>query len=176
MTLQTIGPAAAKRLIDEGALLVDVREPNEHARERVPGARNAPLSSLDGLPASAKAIVFHCRSGARTSANAARLAAAAGREAYILEGGIDAWKKAGLPVVADRGQPIEIMRHVPTIAGALVLLGILLGIWVAPVFLALSGFVGASLMFAGLSGRRGLARLAGRMPWNRPGPARAAVE
>ena len=95
MTLQTIDPAAAKRLIDEGAILVDIREPDEHGRERVPGARNAPLSRLDTLPANAKAMVFHCRSGARTSANAARLADAAGCEAYILEGGIDAWKKAG---------------------------------------------------------------------------------
>ena len=78
MTLQTIDPAAAKRLIDQGAILVDIREPDEHARERVPGARNTPLSRLGTLPATAKAIVFHCRSGARTSANASRLAAAAG--------------------------------------------------------------------------------------------------
>ena len=175
MTLQTIGPAAAKRLIDEGAHLVDIREPDEHARERVPGARNAPLSRLDTLPANAKAIVFHCRSGARTSANATRLADSAGCEAYILEGGIDAWKKAGLPVAVDRGQPIEIMRQVQITAGALVLLGVLLGIWVAPAFLALSGFVGAGLMFAGISGWYGMARLLGLMPWNRRGPVRAAV-
>ena len=77
MTLQTIDPVTAKRLIDDGAVLVDIREPDEHAREHVPGARNTPLSRLDSLPADAKAIVFHCRSGARTSGNAARLAAAA---------------------------------------------------------------------------------------------------
>jgi len=175
MTLQTIDPAAAKRLIDEGAILVDIREPDEHGRERVPGARNAPLSRLDTLPANAKAMVFHCRSGARTSANAARLADAAGCEAYILEGGTDAWKKAGLPVAVDRRQPIEIMRQVQITAGALVLLGVLLGIWLAPAFLALSGFVGAGLMFAGISGWCGMARLLGLMPWNRRGAVRAAV-
>jgi len=81
MTLQTIDPTAAKHLIDQGAILVDIREPDEHARERVPGARNTPLSRLGALPANAKAIVFHCRSGARTSANASRLAAAAGCQA-----------------------------------------------------------------------------------------------
>jgi rhodanese-related sulfurtransferase len=167
MMLKTIDPIAAKRLIDEGAVLVDIREPDEHARECVPGARNAPLSRLDTLPADAKAIVFHCRSGARTSANAGRLSDAAGCEAYILEGGIDAWKKAGLPVTVDRGQPIEIMRQVQITAGALVLLGVLLGLWVAPAFVALSGFVGAGLVFAGVSGWCGMARLLGLMPWNR---------
>jgi rhodanese-related sulfurtransferase len=105
MTLQTIDPVAAKRLIDSGALLIDIREPHEHVRERVPGAYNAPLSRLQSLPADATTIIFHCRSGARTSSNAARLAAAVGCEAYILDGGIGAWKKAGLPVVVDRGKP-----------------------------------------------------------------------
>jgi rhodanese-related sulfurtransferase len=175
MTLQTIDPATAKRMIDEGALLVDIREPDEHARERVPGARNAPLSRLGALPANAKAIVFHCRSGARTSANAARLAAATGCDAYVLEGGIEAWKKAGLPIAVDRSQPIEVMRQVQIAAGGLVLLGVLLGIWVAPAFLALSGFVGAGLMLSGISGWCGMAKLLGLMPWNRRGLERAAV-
>lgn len=167
MTLQTISPVAAKRLIDDGALLIDVREPDEHARERVPGARNRPMSRLSELPADAKAVVFHCRSGARTSANASRLAAASSCQAYVLEGGIDAWKKAGLPVVADRRQPIEIMRQVQITAGALIVLGVLLSLWVAPQFIALSGFVGAGLMFAGISGWCGMAKLLGLMPWNR---------
>jgi rhodanese-related sulfurtransferase len=173
--LQTIDAIAAKRLIDAGALLVDIQEPDEHARERVPSARNMPLSRLGALPADAKAIVFHCRSGTRTSANAGRLAGAAGCEAYILEGGIEAWKKAGLPVAIDRAQPIEIMRQVQITSGALALIGVLLGIWVAPVFLALSGFVGAGLMFAGISGWCGMAKLLGLMPWNRRGHVRAVV-
>lgn len=167
MTLPTIDPATAKRLIDQGAILVDIREVDEHARERVPGARNAPLSRLGALPADAKVVVFHCRSGARTTANAPRLAAAADCEAYLLEGGIDAWKKAGLPVATDRKQPIEIMRQVQITAGSLVLLGVVLGVWVAPAFLGLSAFVGAGLVFAGVSGWCGMARLLGLMPWNR---------
>jgi rhodanese-related sulfurtransferase len=167
MTLQTIDPVAAKRLIDQGALLVDIREPDEHARERVPGARSEPLSRLAALPANSSAVVFHCRSGARTAANAARLAEAAPCQAYILEGGIDAWKKAGLPIAVDRGQPIEIMRQVQIAAGALVLAGVLLSLWVAPAFLALSGFVGAGLMFAGITGWCGMAKLLALLPWNR---------
>ena len=115
----------------------------------------------------AKTVVFHCRSGARTAANAQRLASAAGCEAYVLEGGIDAWKKAGLPVAVDQRQPIEIMRQVQITAGSLVLLGVILGTWVAPAFYGLSAFVGAGLMFAGISGWCGMAKILAVMPWNR---------
>ena len=168
MSLETIDPIAAKRLIEEGAILVDIREADEHAREHVPGARHQPLSRLGSVSAGqAKAVIFHCRSGARTAANAPRLAAATDCQAYILEGGIEAWKKAGLPAVADRSQPIEIMRQVQITAGSLVVLGIILGVWAAPAFLALSAFVGCGLMFAGVTGWCGMATLLALMPWNR---------
>ena len=88
-------------------------------------------------------------------------------ETYILEGGIDAWKKAGLPVALDRSQPIDIMRQVQIVAGSLVLIGAVLGFFVAPGFYALSAFVGAGLLFAGISGFCGMAKLLGLMPWNR---------
>ena len=94
MTIRSIDPQQAKRLVDEGALLVDVREPDEHARERIHGARLAPLSRLstplvrqDGQP-----VVFHCRSGSRTAAAIEQLAAAADGDGYILRGGMAAWK------------------------------------------------------------------------------------
>jgi rhodanese-related sulfurtransferase len=134
----------------------------------VPGARHNPLSRLAPIETRhAKTVIFHCRSGARTAANAPRLAAAAGCEAYILEGGIDAWKKAGLPVAVDSKQPIEIMRQVQIAAGSLVLLGVALGVWASPAFLGLSAFVGAGLVFAGVSGWCGMAKLLALMPWNR---------
>lgn len=175
MSLPTIDVASARRLLDQGAVLVDIREADEHARERVPGARHNPLSRLAPVEAPAgKAVIFHCRSGARTAANAARLGTATSCDAYILEGGLDAWKKAGLPVAVDRRQPIEIMRQVQIVAGSLVLLGVALGIWVTPIFLGLSAFVGAGLAFAGISGWCGMARLLALMPWNRPGRPVAA--
>jgi rhodanese-related sulfurtransferase len=159
----------AKRLTDEGAILVDIREPDEFARERLPGAQNRPLAGLASLQSGgAKAVVFHCRSGMRTQANVDRLAAAADCEAYLLEGGLDAWKKAGLPVTVDARQPLEIMRQVQITAGALVLLGVALGLWVNPAFFGLSAFVGAGLSFAGISGWCGMAKLLALMPWNRP--------
>jgi rhodanese-related sulfurtransferase len=174
MSLPTIDVARARLLLDQGAVLVDVREADEHARERVPGARHNPLSRLAAVEApTGQPVIFHCRSGARTAANAPRLAAATRCEAYLLEGGLEAWKRAGLPVAVDRSQPIEIMRQVQIVAGSLVLLGVVLGVWVAPAFLGLSAFVGAGLAFAGISGWCGMARLLALMPWNRP--ARMAV-
>ena len=175
MTPQPIDPARARSLLDQGAVLVDIREPDEFARERVPGARNRPLGSLSSVPAGgAKAVIFHCKSGMRTQANAQRLAEAADCQAYILDGGLDAWKRAGLPVAVDGRQPLEIMRQVQITAGALVLLGVVLGTWVAPAFFGLSAFVGAGLVFAGVSGWCGMAKLLGLMPWNRRA-ARPAV-
>ena len=162
MSLQTIDAATARRLVAEGAVLVDVRESDERAREHIPGTRHAPLSALKPVEApGAKAVIFHCRSGARTGAEAA------GCEAYLLEGGLDAWKRAGLPVSTDRKQPIEIMRQVQIVAGSLVVLGVVLGLLVAPSFFALSAFVGAGLVFAGSTGWCGMAKLLAVMPWNR---------
>jgi rhodanese-related sulfurtransferase len=116
----------------------------------------------------ARAVIFHCRSGARTSANASGLAAAAGAcDAYILEGGLDAWKRAGLPVLTDRKQPLEIMRQVQITAGGLVLLGVVLGATVLPIFYGLAAIIGAGLMFSGISGTCAMASMLRRMPWNR---------
>ncbi len=169
--LQTISPERAAALVRNGAVLVDIREADEHARENIPGARHHALSRIDRDTPVRKGddiLVFHCRSGARTRGNAARLASAAsGCESYILDGGIDAWKKAGLPVKLDRSQPIDIIRQVQIGAGSLILLGTALGFFVAPVFYALSAFVGAGLLFAGVSGFCGMARLLALMPWNR---------
>ena len=168
MSLPTIDAVRAKRLIDDGAVLVDVREADERVREHVPGTRHHALSRLSTIDtAGAKVVIFHCRSGARTAANASRLAGAAGCEADVLEGGIDAWKKAGLPVATDTRQPIEIMRQVQITAGSLVVVGVVLGFWIAPAFFGLSAFVGAGLVFAGVSGWCGMAKLLGLMPWNR---------
>lgn len=176
MSLPTIDVVRARRLLDEGAILVDIREADERAREHVPGARHNPLSRLAAVDAGgAKAVIFHCRSGARTAANAQRLAAVANCAAYTLEGGLEAWKKAGLPVNVDARQPIEIMRQVQIAAGSLVLAGVALGIWVAPAFLALSAFVGAGLVFAGTTGWCGMARLLAYMPWNRRVPKAVAA-
>lgn len=168
MTLKLLSPADTRLAMDGGARVVDIRGADEHARERIPGAINLPLERLADLPCDGRPVVFHCRSGMRTSANAAQLAAAAGAgPAFILDGGIDAWRGAGHPTIADRSQPIEIMRQVQITAGALVLIGVVLGLFVAPGFFGLSAFVGGGLVFAGTTGWCGMANLLRIMPWNR---------
>ena len=167
MSLRTISAETAKAMVDQGAVLVDVRGRDEHARERIAGARNTPVDALHPIESGGRPVVFHCKSGARTAAHAGRLAEAAQCEAYIVEGGIEAWKRAGLPVVADRSQPLEIQRQVFLIAGALVLGGSVLAYAVAPGFNAVAAFVGAGLMFAGATGWCGMAKLLAYMPWNK---------
>ena len=170
MSLKTISPAEAKRLMDQGALLVDIRGHDEHARESVPGARHLPLSELSQARpelATARAVIYHCNSGARVTANAELLAQATECEAYVVEGGLDAWRRAGLPVRLDRRQPLPLMRQVQIGAGGLALLGVVLGYLVSPWLFLLSGFVGAGLLQAGITGWCGMARLLQRMPWNR---------
>lgn len=172
MTLTKISPERARSLMEQGALLVDIREGEERAREHVAGAQHLPLSKLEETELKAEAgrpVLFHCRSGARTAANAAQLSAKLGQgcEAYIIEGGLDSLKRAGVPVVVNRSQPIEMFRQVQIGAGSFVLLGALLGLLASPWFFAIPLFVGAGLIFAGVTGFCGMARVLMLAPWNR---------
>lgn len=141
---------------------------DEHARERISQALNMPLSKLceNSVGKDRTAIVFHCKSGNRTSMNASLLAQAAQADAFILEGGIEAWKMAGLPVVQNRRHPIEIMRQVQITAGGLSLAGVMLGFTINPAFYVFSGAIGAGLMFSCITGSCAMARLLKMMPWN----------
>ena len=171
--MKTLTPTDARTLIDQGALLVDIRSTDEYAREHIPGACCIPLAELGSAPAVAnqdvqRPVVFHCRSGMRTRGNLPALAAVAGGcTAYVIEGGLDAWKQAGLPVARDSGAPLELMRQVQLGAGGLVLLGTLLAATVSPWFLLVTGFVGGGLLLAGATGFCGMARVLAYMPWNR---------
>ena len=169
--LVSLSPAeVAARLKARTAVLVDIREPDEHAREHIVGAVAAPLSAFEaahlGLTPN-KDVIFMCRSGNRTAGNCDRLAARVDGPAHVLAGGLDAWKKAGLPVKTDTKQPLELMRQVQMAAGGLILVGALLGTLAHPAFWGLSAFVGAGLFVAGATGFCGMARLLAVMPWNR---------
>ena len=167
MGLPTISPSEARTLIERGAVLIDIRGTDEHRREHIGSSQNRPLDVLGKLDSAGAPIIFHCRAGSRTTANADTLAATAPCEAYILEGGIEAWKRAGLPVIVDRAQPIEVMRQVQIAAGGLVVAGVLLGHFVQPGFTLIALVMGVGLVFAGVTGWCGLAKLLGLMPWNK---------
>ena len=183
--IQTNGPTGQRQvgqvdartlqhwLQDGRAVLIDIREADEYAREHIPGARHVPLSGFnandfDGMHD--RIGVFHCASGNRTAGAASRLMQTAFGEVHLLQGGLDAWRAAGLPVNVNRRAPLPIMRQVLIVAGSLVVIGVALGLAVSPWFNLLAGFVGAGLAFAGISGFCGMTRVLAVMPWNRPLP------
>jgi rhodanese-related sulfurtransferase len=97
---------AAELLSENGAQLVDVREPYEHEAGRIAGSLHIELQRLPGEAAALDAerpILFYCRSGSR-SALAADAFAAAGFDARNLDGGLEAWVAAGLPIEPDGGR------------------------------------------------------------------------
>lgn len=171
MKLKHIDPRALKDRLDAGeAVLVDIREMDEHARERIPGATPAPLSRFDeftAAPPSDKILVFHCKSGNRTQVNTGRIVARGFDDAYVLLGGLDAWKAAGLPTDRTPEAPLELQRQVQLAAGALIVAGVVFGYLLTPWAFLLSGFVGGGLMFAGATGFCGMANVLRALPWNR---------
>lgn len=166
-------------IADDSAVLVDVREDFEHASERIDSAKNHPLSTLDcdmlrELYPNQK-IVFHCRTGGRSSDAASRFAKD-DENTFHLAGGIENWKATGKPVIRSASAPkLDIMRQVQIIAGSLILLGVILGLTIHIGFIGLSAFVGAGLAFAGLTGWCGMALLLGKMPWNKINCSTCAV-
>ncbi len=150
--------------------LVDVRTPAEHGEVHIPGSQLMPLDRLD--PAAVKTAaeqaercVLICRSGTRAEQAYQKLQTAGCGNLAVLEGGVTAWEGAGLPV--NRGEKaISLERQVRIAAGLLVLTGVILGTWVHPGFYGLSAFVGAGLIFAGLTDWCGMGMVLAKMPWN----------
>lgn len=99
---------ARKRLEDGTAILVDIREPAEHAREKIPGAQSMPLSSFDAAKlAGGKAVIFHCQSGNRTRTNADKLCIVEAPEMFVLEGGITAGSLLANPRTSTDPNPLN---------------------------------------------------------------------
>ncbi|MEO0854340.1 MAG: rhodanese-like domain-containing protein, partial [Cyanobacteria bacterium J06648_11] len=166
--LQEIDARTLKHWLDSGqAVLIDVREAGEYAAERIPGSRHLALSQLN--PAEIphepdKYLVLHCQSGNRSTQAAQRLFEAGFTDVTHLQGGLPSWKAAGYPTVVDRNAPISMVRQVQIVAGSLVFLGTVLGVFVSPWFLILSGFVGAGLVFAGVTNTCAMALLLAKLP------------
>lgn len=170
-SLTALSPAEVAARIKAGkAFLVDIREADEVARERIPGSVPAPLSMFETVrlePRPGREVIFMCRTGNRTGANCVRLADRIPGKAFVLNGGLEAWKAEGLPTQTDARAPLELMRQVQMTAGGLILIGAALGLWIHPAFWGLAAFVGAGLFMAGATGFCGMARLLVVLPWNR---------
>ncbi|MCE9546876.1 MAG: rhodanese-like domain-containing protein [Planctomycetia bacterium] len=160
--------------------LLDVRTPIEYRAMHITHARNVPLDQLDPAAlmqarqgASADPVYVVCQGGGRGRQACERFQAAGFTNVVNIEGGTKAWADAGLAVVRGK-QAISLERQVRIAAGSLVLAGVLLGWYVHYGFFALSGFVGAGLIFAGVTDTCGMGMLLARMPWNRLGESAKA--
>jgi rhodanese-related sulfurtransferase len=173
MSVTTVSPQRLAELCQAGKIdLIDVRTPAEFREVHVEHARNVPLDRLDlaavirgrngrrGEP-----LYVICRSGSRGRQACEKFLAAGFTNVVNVEGGTLACVEAGLPVVRGK-KAISLERQVRIAAGSLVLLGVLLGWLVHPVLLGLSAFVGAGLVFAGVTDTCGMGMLLARMPWN----------
>lgn len=153
------------------AIVIDVREPVEHRAEHIAGAKLMPLSTFGAAAVpkgDGKKVVLHCRGGGRSGKAAGTLVSAGWSQAIHLQGGLEAWKAAGLPVEKDAAAPkLDLMRQTQIAIGSFVLVWVGLGAFVSPWFLGLAAFMGAGLVVAGMTGTCGMAMLIAKMPWNR---------
>jgi rhodanese-related sulfurtransferase len=154
--------------------LIDVRTPVEFAEVHVPGARNYPLDELqpktlvesNSLPRNEPVYIL-CRSGNRATKAAEKFAKDGFNQAVVVAGGTLAWIEAGLPVTRGKVKVISLERQVRIAAGSLVLVGVLLGWFLNRGFFGLSAFVGAGLVFAGVTDFCGMGLLLAKLPWNK---------
>jgi len=174
MPFQTATPAGIQSLSGQNITIIDIRSREDWEREHIQEALSAPVDENEvSLPPGFRAdehsvVVFHCQTGMRTERYAPTLASLVGpARTIVMQGGLNAWKKAGYPTQVNRSLPLPLMRQVQIVAGSLALAGTLGGALVSPLLYILPGLVGAGLLFAGISGWCGMAKLLARMPWNR---------
>lgn len=171
-SIRTVSAAEFQRLLNANSSLkvIDVRTPLEYSEVHVKEAKLVPLDELDPAKLDLdKDQPFYvlCRSGARATKAAERLAQAGFQQAVVVEGGTLACIDAGLPVVRSGKKVMSLERQVRIAAGSLVLLGVVLSLSVHPAFIYLSGFIGAGLVFAGITDWCGMGLLIAKAPWNR---------
>jgi rhodanese-related sulfurtransferase len=173
----------AQDILQEGNVrtdfqLIDIRTPAEFREVHVPGAINIPLADIPSHLAEIKAkseetpIVFMCRTQNRAKMVYDQLQPTGISHCHLLEGGISGWKAAGHPVVqGERGISLE--GQVRMVAGALIVLGTILGVAVNPWFLVVPAGVGAGLFHAGYTDSCLMGMILAKLPFNRSGSPRS---
>jgi rhodanese-related sulfurtransferase len=175
MSVNNIDAKTAHQWLSSGeAILIDVREADEFSAEHIACAASVPLSRIPELfdqmhvPKERK-IIFQCLMGGRGGRACAALPTDKNKvyDVYNIEGGIVAWKDAGLPVVVSSDPALSIVRQVQMAVGGAVAVLVLFGFLGLTLGFVLAGILGTALFVAGLTGWCGLAMLLRRMPWNR---------
>jgi rhodanese-related sulfurtransferase len=177
----TIAPSELARLKSAGGRveLIDVRTPVEFREVHVEFAKNVPLDQLDPAAviqarngAGSEPLYLICKSGGRGQMACDRFVKAGFTNVVNVEGGTSACEQAGLPVVRGK-KAMSLERQVRIAAGSIVLTGIALAWLVHPWLLGISAFVGAGLVFAGITDTCAMGMLLARMPWNQCGGSAA---
>jgi len=177
MNTSSISPTNLAELCKGGKKieLIDVRTPVEYREVHVEIARNVPLDQLDVAAlmqarsgTANEPLYVICRSGGRGLQACERFLKAGFSNVVNVEGGTMACVEAGLPVVRGK-KGFSLERQVRIAAGSLVLLGAVLGWFVHSAFIGLSAFVGAGLIFSGITDTCGMGMILARMPWNQCG-------
>jgi rhodanese-related sulfurtransferase len=174
MSINTIQPKELAELLKNGTKieLIDVRTPAEFQELHLEAARNVPLDRLDpeallrsrDCPAT-EAVYVICRSGGRGKQACEKFVKYGFLNVVNVDGGTLACVAVDIPTIKGK-KTISLERQVRIAAGTLVVLGTLLAIFCHPSFVLLSGFVGAGLIFAGITDTCGMAMILARMPWN----------
>ncbi len=154
---------------DKDEVLIDVRTPAEYESGHIKEAENKPLANIKNASEYLKEIgtvYVNCGSGMR-SKQACEILASEGVNVVNIKGGLTAWMKDGFGVEGGGRKAIPIMRQVLIVAGTLVLVGMVLGYWYSEYLYLLSAFVGAGLLFAGVSGICTMSNILSKMPWNK---------
>jgi rhodanese-related sulfurtransferase len=170
MSVTTISPRELAALIDRGEVseIIDVRTPAEFREAHVPQARNVPLDAVsrDHVADVSRPTYFICQGGGRSAKACQKVIDAGITNVVSVDGGTKAWADTGLPVVRGK-KTISLERQVRIAAGSLVLLGVALAWFIHPYFIGISAFVGAGLVFAGVTDTCGMGMVLARMPWNK---------
>jgi rhodanese-related sulfurtransferase len=157
-------------------VILDVRERDEFEAEHIEHSINVPLSHFASTAPGVlnqlreREVRVLCRSGTRAKLAVEQINQMGYSDkvnARIYEGGILEWKRQGKATTKKGRNHLPIMRQVQLVAGSTVLATTLLGAFVNPWFLAVSGFFGAGLTVAGATGFCGMAMLLAKMPWNK---------
>lgn len=157
------------------SILLDVRTPAEFRQSHVPESVSMPLNTLDPTEVAtllkskdSDAVYVICQSGQRAAKAADMLVTELDSPVSVVEGGMNEIEKLNIELTGESDKSvISIERQTRIAAGTLMLVGVLGSLWIHPGFLWLSGFVGAGLIFAGVTNTCGMGMLLARMPWNR---------
>lgn len=169
--MHTIDPHSLhQKLSEHTLLLIDVREPAEHRSAHIKGDTLIPLNQISSysLPKTHQFVAVYCQMGQRSEEAVFHLHKKHPSHTIVsLQGGINAWRQAKLPLEQSSSYCLPLDRQTQLAAGSLAFSGTLMGYFINTTLFIIPGFIGLGLMFAGLSGWCGMAKLLAKMPWNR---------